>query len=248
MFTEPLPETSKFVISNALYFNGSWEYEFMFDPPHFVGIEAEFNSFARNINLTLMTASMDFPYVSDDDLGFEMLSLPYEHDVRNEEISEAHMFVILPHETGEQAFTKVEQTLIGLDWEAIFERMDLIYGEVQLPRMKMEFSTNLAPVLHDMGMKKVFSGEENHDFAGISSNWRDMRLDTLQHKTVLKITEKGTEAAAATAAFMFRMLPQKMVKLDRPFFLFIYDSLNKVVIFWCRVVEPAPLSMHLRNP
>ena len=36
----------------------------MFDPPDFVGVEAEFNSFNRNINLTLMTASMDFPYVS----------------------------------------------------------------------------------------------------------------------------------------------------------------------------------------
>lgn len=247
MFTEPLPETSKFVLCNALYFNGSWEYEFLFDPPDFVGIEAEFQSFNKYISLTLMSASMDFPYVSDEENGFDMLSLPYEHDVRNEEISEAHMFIILPHETGEEAYTKVEQKLVELDWEAAFEKMDLVYGEVQLPRMKMEFSTNLAPVLADMGMKKVFSGEENKDFAGISPNWKDMKLDTLQHKTVLKITEKGTEAAAATAAFMFRMMPQKVVKLDRPFFLFIYDSLNKVVIFWCRVVEPTPLSHHLHN-
>ena len=43
---------------------GSWEYEFLFDPPDFVGIEAEFHSFNKYISLTLMSASMDFPYVS----------------------------------------------------------------------------------------------------------------------------------------------------------------------------------------
>merc|ERR1719427_141064 len=247
MFTEPLPDTSKIVLTNALYFNGSWEYEFLFDPPDFVGIKTQFESFHKNINLTLMSANMDVPYASEEQLGFEILSLPYEHDVRNEEISEAHMFLILPHESGEQAFLKVEQNLIDLDWQSVFEKMDLVYGNIQLPRLMMEFQTNLAPILSNMGMEKLFSGQGSRDFAGITPQWNEFSLNTLQHKTVLKITEKGTEAAAATAAFMFRMMPSKVVKLDRPFFLFIYDALNKVVIFWCRVVEPHGLNHKLQK-
>ena len=59
MFKQPLSLDTKVVISNALYFNGSWEYEFLFEPPDFVGIPAEFNSFNRQIPLTLMEARQE---------------------------------------------------------------------------------------------------------------------------------------------------------------------------------------------
>jgi len=241
MFTEPVPQDSKLVITNALYFNGTWEYEFLFSPPYDTGIEAEFASFQRNINLTLMTALIDFPFLSDPNLGFEIASLPYEHDVRNEDISEAHMFIIKPNNPGEAAFLELEQKLAKLDWEDVFARMEPIYGEMQLPRMRLEFQTNLAPILSNLGLKKLFSGRGSPDFSALTPNWNEFKLDTLQHKTVLKVTEKGTEAAAATSAFHFRMMPSKIFQLDRPFFLFIYDALNKVVIFWARVVEPEPI-------
>ena len=45
---------------------------------------------------------------------------------------------------------------------------------------------------------------------------------------IFKITEKGTEAAAATSAFQYRSIPSVTMKFDRPFFLCIYDALNKV--------------------
>ena len=123
MFKQPLAVDTKVVLSNALYFNGSWEYEFQFDPPHFVGIDSQFQSFNKDIPITLMEATFDYPYYMDDDNMFEMISLPYEHDgnklerisskihfflspVRNEEISEAHMFLILPSREGEEAWEK----------------------------------------------------------------------------------------------------------------------------------------------
>ena len=80
MFKEPVSSTSKLVLSNALYFNASWEYEFLFDPPQFVGIDTEFNSFAKKIPLTLMEATFDYPYYKDEGVGMEIISLPYEHD------------------------------------------------------------------------------------------------------------------------------------------------------------------------
>ena len=84
----------------------------------------------------------------------------------------------------------------------------------------------------------------------MTSSWNEFKLDTLQHKAVLRvgitffmnmpehfyvfssfqITERGTEAAAATSAFIFRMGPSKVMQFDRPFFLFIYDALNKVLL------------------
>ena len=37
--------------------------------------------------------------------------------VRNEDISEAHMFIIKPNNPGEAAFLELEQKLAKLDWE-----------------------------------------------------------------------------------------------------------------------------------
>ena len=48
-----------------------------------VGIPTEFNSFGgREIPITLMEATFDYPYLKDETNGFEIISLPYEHDGR----------------------------------------------------------------------------------------------------------------------------------------------------------------------
>lgn len=49
---------------------------------------------------------------------------------------------------------------------------------------------------------------------------------------------EATEAMAITLA-SFQDGPGKVMQFDRPFL--IYDALNKVVIFWARVVEPTPI-------
>ena len=85
MFTIPVSPQTKMVVSNCLYFKGNWEYEFLFDPPYFTGIDATFNSFNTRTNLTLMTSTLDLPYYKDENLGMEILSLPYEHDGKPEE-------------------------------------------------------------------------------------------------------------------------------------------------------------------
>merc|ERR1719244_1936951 len=198
MFKEPVASTSKLVLSNALYFNASWEYEFLFDPPQFVGIDTEFDSFGKKISLTLMEATFDYPYYRDDRVGMEIISLPYEHDIRNEEISEAHMFLMLPTEKGRKEFEELEAKLPSLNFEEIFDAMDVVFGDVLLPRMEIEFSANLGPHLAQIGIRKMFSGNPSEDFSPITDSWQQLRLDTLQHKAVLRITEKGTEAAAAT--------------------------------------------------
>jgi len=97
------------------------------------------------------------------------------------------------------------------------------------------------------GISSLFSGKPSRDFEPLTDGWKELKMDTLQHKAVLKITEKGTEAAAATSGFSFYLGPMFTVTFDRPFFLFIYDALNKVVIFWARVVDPEPLAAVLTN-
>jgi len=245
MFAQPVSPGTKAVVSNCLYFNGSWEYEFLFEPGEWEGREGNFHSFNTEKQVTYMSSKLDFPYYRNESLGMEILSLPYEHDLRNEEISEAHMFLILPTEEGQEAYEALESKFTALQFQDIFQRMEPAYAEIELPRMKMEFAANLKGHLEDIGIHKLFSGTASRDFSPLTEQWPDFILDTLQHKAVLKITEKGTEAAAATMAVQFYLGPMFTITFDRPFFSFIYDALNKVVIFWGRVVEPEALAMPL---
>jgi len=248
MFKHSVAPDTKIVASNCLYFNGTWEYEFLMEAG-FTGEDGDFNSFrGKSIPVTYMIhPAFDFPYLKDDNLGMEILSLPYEHDVRNAEISEAHMFLLLPTRSGQQAFEELESTLVGTDFQDIFSRMKPVYGDLELPRMRLEFQDNLKPTLEKLGINRLFSGQPSQDFSPLTDDWDQLKLDTLQHKAVLKITEKGTEAAAATMAVQFYLGPSVSVRFDRPFFLFIYDALNKVVIFWARVVEPQHLAAHINT-
>ena len=75
----------------------------------------------------------------------------YKHLVRNEEISEAHMFLMLPTGKGKGAFEEVERKLPGLNFEEIFEKMEVVFGDVLLPKMEMDFTTNLGPFLSAIG-------------------------------------------------------------------------------------------------
>ena len=127
-----------------------------------------FKSFGgRDIPLTLMEATFDYPYLKDETNGFEIISLPYEHDgmsaflfdrknlflfiVRNEEISEAHMFLILPSNEGQEEFEKLEKKLLTLEFQDIFDRMGVVFGDILLPRMELKFSTNLGSYLSTIG-------------------------------------------------------------------------------------------------
>ena len=77
--------------------------------------------------------------------------LQFETSVRNEEISEAHMFLILPSHEGQAQFEALEAKLRTLDFPDIFQRMGVVFGDVLLPRMELKFSANLGPYLSSIG-------------------------------------------------------------------------------------------------
>ena len=114
------------------------------------------------------------------------------------------MFLILPTEQGEEAFEGLEAKLPSLNFEQIFDAMEVVFGDVLLPRMEIEFSANLGPHLAQighlkvnhpalylfflsLGIRKMFSGNPSEDFSPITDSWEQLRLDTLQHKAVLRV-------------------------------------------------------------
>ncbi|XP_053986639.1 leukocyte elastase inhibitor isoform X1 [Hylaeus volcanicus] len=60
------------------------------------------------------------------------------------------------------------------------------------------------------------------------------------HKVEIDITEKGTEAAAATAVLLERDGNQKRLVANRPFLFFIRHDPTRLVLFWGTVNAPTP--------
>ncbi|XP_011859729.1 PREDICTED: uncharacterized protein LOC105557169 isoform X2 [Vollenhovia emeryi] len=60
------------------------------------------------------------------------------------------------------------------------------------------------------------------------------------HKVEMDVTEKGTEAAAATAVLLRRDGNQKKLLANRPFTFFIRHDPTKLILFWGTVNVPTP--------
>jgi serpin B len=110
---------------------------------------------------------------------------------------------------------------------------------VRIPRF--EFTTesiSLKKAFMSLGMEMPFS--PSADFSGIGNI--DLVISDIIHKAFIKVDEKGTEAAAATAVVMgetsMETPPPQQFVADRPFIFFIRDTITGAILFMGRVLDP----------
>ncbi|KAL7888641.1 hypothetical protein AOLI_G00036150 [Acnodon oligacanthus] len=58
------------------------------------------------------------------------------------------------------------------------------------------------------------------------------------HQAILKVDEKGTEAAAATTVEMVPYSISPTVNLNRPFLVFIVEDSTKCILFMGKITNP----------
>ena len=95
----------------------------------------------------------------------------------------------------------------------------------------------MSETLKEMGMPLAFG---KADFSGISPEL-DLNISEVYHKTFIKVDEKGTEAAAATAVVVSvrgRTAPPETFTADHPFLFLICHQQTKEVLFMGRLVTP----------
>lgn len=129
---------------------------------------------------------------------------------------------------------KVRGWLAGNDWR----RLDL-----QIPKFTIEPGepVRLSQMLGALGLRTPFSSAA--DFTGIAPASEQIQLAEAFHKAFIAVDEKGTEAAAATAAGMRAGSARPTEEpipfvLDRPFLYLIRDSQTGMILFMGRVESP----------
>lgn len=172
--------------------------------------------------------------------GRRALELPYKGD-------QLSMLLVLPDAL--DGLDALEGALTPDAFDALVASLKPTRVSVALPKFEIDPASSLAlaDVLQAMGMALAFD-REKADFTGIANpkNPADrLYLARVFHKAFVKVDEKGTEAAAASAALTMRagsMAPVERpaeFKADHPFLFFIRDHATGLVVFMGRVADPS---------
>ena len=224
-------ELTRFVLANAIYFNGSWEHAFDENATR----TGAFHLPGGDVDARLMHQTRRFRYGETDD--YQVLELPYTGG--------ASMVVLLPREG---RFEAVEQSLSAEAMDTILADMHYRDVSVTLPKIDCSTTYDLVPVLEAMGMPDAFDGRLA-DFSGMNGVHEGpdrLLIDGVKHLARIKVDESRTEAAAVTviigAVSNDAYHPPPVVfQADRPFIYTIRDTGTGSTLFLGRVSDASAL-------
>src|SRR3989344_3852057 len=216
---------TRLVLTNAIYFKGTWQWEFDTSDTR----DSDFKITPTNIVKTPMM-NMDpdkasFNYADTGDL--QILELPYKGD-------EISMLVLLPSEN----LDAIENTLTAEKLNEYKSKMkETKLDSISLPKFEFDTKYFMRDVLSALGMPTAFS--ESADFSGMTGK-KDLFISFVIHQAYVKVDEKGTEAAAATAVGMelTAVMPRNVFRADHPFIFLIQDEGTGNILFFGRMVDP----------
>ena len=146
------------------------------------------------------------------------------------------MVVLLP---ARDRFEEFDAACTASTVGPIIDRLSPRQVAVTLPKFEFGASFDLTRTLTQMGMRDAFRFLAA-DFSGIDGG-RSLFLSAVIHKALVRVDEKGTEAAAATAVIGMRGgAPARPVAFtaDRPFIFLIRDRNAGAILFMGRLVDP----------
>lgn len=232
---ELLPEGSldsetRMVLTNAIYMNAKWADPFRVSDTHDADFYADGT---KPTKVRMMGALLSARYAKVKDA--EVLELPYVHP-KGLELS---MVIILP--TKRTGIARVEKAYLDSGLSPYMEPLKVEpFIALGLPRFETSGSFELSDILKAMGMPTAFTFQA--DFSGMHGNETESQaISQVIHKSFLKITEEGTEAAAASAVIKVaetgEIMSQKTIpfRVDHPFLFVIRDVRSGVVLFAGRV-------------
>lgn len=223
---DKLPEATRVIITNAVYFKAKWETPFAAMNTRM----APFDNGKAKVDVPTMHATANFRYAKLDD-GSEAIALPYK-DKKTE------MLVWLPKDRKLDAAEKQIEAGVLDTIGATLDKTKAGHGSLALPKLRLEYEAPLSAPLKAMGMKLAFT--DKADFSDLTREEGVSITDVLQ-KTFVAIDEEGTEAAAVTTIVFGATSVPKLdfdMKVDRPYAFAIRDRATGTLLFIGTVQEP----------
>lgn len=223
---EMITPSTRLVLTNAIYFNGTWVNKFEKEAT----IKQDFKvNPEKKVQADMMQQQDTFGYAETNDL--QALKLDYEG-------GKISMLVLLP----KTDFGSIDLSAENL--KSINSKLERQLVNVYLPKFNLTYDMELSQTLKDMGMVQAFSG--GADFSGMTTV-ESLQIGAVIHKAFVDVNEDGTEAAAATAVIMVATampvqphLPPKVYtfRADHPFVFLIQDDTTGSILFMGKIADP----------
>jgi serpin B len=230
---------TRVVLTNAVYFKGDWVWEFDEKDTRDMDFHISLNETVQTPMMNMEPAEAEFNYADLNKL--KILELPY----KGEKLS---MLILLPKqgqsydvETGKSISYNYTLDDIELSAQKLeeykSEMKETKLDKITLPKFEFETKYFLVDTLKDMGMPSAFG---NADFSGIDGT-KNLVISDVIHQAFVKVDEKGTEAAAATAIVMKEtsaMIQRNEFIADHPFIFLIQDKETGNILFFGKMKNP----------
>ncbi|XP_075984584.1 antichymotrypsin-2-like [Anticarsia gemmatalis] len=224
---DALGSSTQAVLVNAVYFKGLWEIPFRVEAT----LPREFHlSNGQTKTIPFMRIRRLIRTGVDPATGAKVLVLPFERN-------QYSLMVILPSQS--EGVTGALSTLTDARLLSYlsFAPVDT---ELELPKFTVRADTNLASVLRNMGISKMFGPYAELNGLGTYQAFSP-QISSAVHSAVLSIDEQGGSAAAATAFAAVALSydePAVLFKADRPFIAVLWDTATSLPLFMAKIEDP----------
>jgi len=225
---DPINPLIVMFLINAIYFKGTWTYEF--DKDQTTDDWFTLPDGTRK-PCKMMEQKNEFRYFESD--AFQAVDLPYGD-------GDFSMTIFLP-----TYGTDVDSLIAEFDQENLNSWLSSFSsdsGVLYFPKFKLEYELKLNDVLKALGMEIAFAPGQA-DFTKMMHGVRvgELWIDRVKHKTFVEVNEEGTEAAAVTSVGIMTTSidPSRFwMRVDRPFVFMIRENLSQTILFIGKIVEP----------
>jgi serpin B len=217
-------ESTRLVITNAIYFKGTWHTEF--EPNQTQDSEFRVNG-DKSVSVPMMNIQSEFPYADTGDL--QILSMPY----KGQRMS---MLVLLPKDNLKSIEKSITVEKLK-DWKKNLQEQEI---KLFMPKFKLETTYELPEIMKNLGIKLAFD-QDNADLSGIANIPPRLFVTAAIHKAFVEVNEEGTEAAAATGiGVSVTSLGHEppVFRADHPFVFLIQDNETGLILFMGKISDP----------
>jgi serpin B len=227
-FIEEVSEGTVLMLLNALYFKGLWSVPFAESSTYSASFHVSGGSERA---VSMMTRKIYSRYGEIG--GSQWLELPFGNGAFS-------MLFVLPAAGVDPL--EVLGGLSGASYHAAVDLLSYHSVEVHVPRFSLAYEVSLNASLQSLGLSLMFT--HLADFSLLSSV--PLSVSLVRQKSVLKVTESGTEASSITSISMVMSdggpsLPPPVIHLDRPFLCFLKEYSTGSLLFAGIIRSPDPV-------
>ena len=205
------------VLTNAVYFKSEWA-----RPLALRNWEQPFyNLDGTTTDVNLMYGINHFDYMEDEKV--QVVELPYKGD-------DLSMLIVLPKSKEPVAIQKLVANLSTTQINQWTEQLENRKVFLIIPKFKLQESYQMESLLTKMGMPIAFGSRA--DFS-LFNDEQSLAVDSIIHKAVVEVDEKGTVAAAATSIVIKPISASYNAEFtaDHPFIFMIKDNKTDAILF-----------------